>query len=42
MRNRLFFLSFTPRFIASQPAREYAMHHLDHFLFGRLPRNLEQ
>src|SRR5260370_488982 len=38
----LFLAAFAARFIARQPPLHDAMEHLDHFLFGTLPRNLKQ
>src|SRR6266404_1780650 len=42
LRSCLFLATFAARFIAGEPALHDAVKHLNHFLFGRLPRNLEQ
>src|ERR1700682_4073531 len=42
LRSCLFLAPLAARFIACEPALHDAVKHLDHFLFGRLPRNLEQ
>src|SRR5260370_34735349 len=42
LRSCLFIPALTARLIARQPALHDAAKHLDHFLFHRLPRNLQQ
>ena len=42
LRSRLLFAALAARLIARQPALHDAVEHLDHFLFRRLARNLEQ
>src|SRR5260370_36258013 len=42
LRSGMLLAAFAARLIARQPALHDAMKHLDHFLLGRLPRNLEQ
>src|SRR5258706_5501506 len=42
LRTGLLFPAFPPRLVARQPALQDAMQHLHHFLFGGLPRNLQQ
>src|SRR6266567_5800078 len=42
LRSCLFIPALTARLIARQPALHNAVKHLDHFLFHRLPRNLQQ
>src|SRR6266702_2290690 len=42
LRSCLFIPALTARLIARQPALHDAVKHLNHFLFHRLPRNLQQ